>query len=243
MKLQVLVKTIIWGGTGNDTLLGNRGDDQLFGGDGNDILQGTNATAYPKAISVPAISLLAISSDLLLTSNVLANLLADNNELPIEPPIYIPTPTPLNLPTDKDVLVGGLGADIFVLGDNTIFDELTDYGSLAFYANKGNEDYALIEDFNPNEGDRLQFNKAFSYRFVESPVGLPTGTAIYASGLDGYDGDSVSSDLIAIVQTVPGSASLLPRDLIGNMGGKYLGTTIEDPFIWVGNPFSRRAPR
>jgi Ca2+-binding RTX toxin-like protein len=49
-------------------------------------------------------------------------------------------------PQDLDTLSGGTGGDVFVLGDTT------DY----YYGNAGGSDYAIITDFNPAEGDKIQ---------------------------------------------------------------------------------------
>jgi Ca2+-binding RTX toxin-like protein len=86
-----------------------------------------------------------------------------------------------------DTLTGGLGLDLFVLGD-----------ALQAYYNDGNEadggygDYGLIVDFNANQGDLIQLHGlAADYTFVTSPAGLPSGTAIF-----------LHDELVGIIQDV-----------------------------------------
>jgi Ca2+-binding RTX toxin-like protein len=69
-----------------------------------------------------------------------------------------------------DKLQGEDGADRFVLGD----------ASGAFYRGKGNSDYALIDDFKLDQGDKIQlFGSSKNYYLKENVSSLPKGTAIY----------------------------------------------------------------
>lgn len=85
---------------------------------------------------------------------------------------------------EYDVLIGGSGADTFVLGSNAVvfYDDLLT-GDL------GMDDYANILDFEIAEGDRIQLHGNSTEYSLSSTV---TGTAIYHSTL----GDN---ELIAVV--------------------------------------------
>jgi len=81
-----------------------------------------------------------------------------------------------------DILTGTPASDTFVLGDL----------NSSFYANKGEEDYALIQNFDPSS-DIIQLNGTVeNYQLGVSPVGLEEGTAILLN----------STELIGIVEGV-----------------------------------------
>jgi hypothetical protein len=83
-------------------------------------------------------------------------------------------------------LKGGAGEDLFVLGDT----------QKAYYLGQLNSDYALIEDFNRNQLDKIQLHgSAGDYRIDTDLSGLPTGDAIVSSA---------TNDLIGIVKDVKG---------------------------------------
>lgn len=91
-----------------------------------------------------------------------------------------------------DILIGDQGSDLFVLGDQ----------SQAYYNddllnNQGLRDYALIKDLKLGE-DRIQLYRG-SYRLGSSPLGMPSGTAIYVN--ESHN----SSELIAIVEGISAS--------------------------------------
>jgi hypothetical protein len=98
-----------------------------------------------------------------------------------------------------DSLKGEGGADRFFVGDSS-----------RVYYNDGNVnssgfgDYAIIEDFNPQEGDRIRLRGvAADYSLEISPQGLPNGTAIF------YRQNQTSLELIAIIRGYsPNSLSL-----------------------------------
>ncbi len=97
---------------------------------------------------------------------------------------------PLTGVGDVEILAGIDGvADTFLLGDET------DY----FYDEAGTEDVALIEQFNPSDGDRIQlYGEAADYQLVEGNIIIGQqsywGTSIF------LDGDDFDDELIAVVQ-------------------------------------------
>jgi Ca2+-binding RTX toxin-like protein len=99
-----------------------------------------------------------------------------------------------------DQLIGGVGADTFVLGnyhDN-------------YYDNAGNDDYALIKDFQWD--DRILLDRG-TYQFSASPISGISGTGIFEG-----------SELIAVVEGVDAS------DLVANDENSYTNITLaEEP--------------
>jgi Ca2+-binding RTX toxin-like protein len=136
----------LWGEEGNDQLVGDSGNDELYGGNGDDRVWGSSGNDR----------LWGERGNDQLTGDDGSDVLngygfADN---------------------ERDTLIGGTGADRFVLGDaNSIF-----------YAKNGNSDAAVIADFNRGEGDvialkKLAFNnssgdRSYGYRLVT--VGVNT---------------------------------------------------------------------
>lgn len=128
----------VYGGLGDDYIHGNAGDDALFGDQGNDILLGD-------------------------AGNDTLNGGAGNDEL------YGAQLDSMNPGTGEvDVLTGGEGADIFVLGVRN--------NPAHFYVGNGISDRAQITDFNANE-DVAQLQGSISDYFM--------GVQANASG--GYD--------------------------------------------------------
>ena len=91
---------------------------------------------------------------------------------------------------EKDVLTGGKGNDLFVLGTSkrVRYDD--------FQSNTlGTNDYALIADFRHSHGDIIQLSDKFDYRLGSSPKGAASGRALF---IDNHGGES--DELIAVVR-------------------------------------------
>ena len=91
---------------------------------------------------------------------------------------------------ESDVLTGGEGADQFWLGISKSAYKIGDNCS----STSSNDNYALIKDFNPNEGDTINLyscdpSNPQEYSLGSSPQNLPLGTAIFSE-----------NDLVAIVK-------------------------------------------
>jgi Ca2+-binding RTX toxin-like protein len=140
------------GGDGNDQLFGDSNGDVLIGGQGNDFLGGNDVLNGGNGNDLLNGE---AGNDILIGVNSTAGLPGAGNEI--------------------DTLTGGAGADQFHLGDSTsvYYD---DRSSLT----AGLNNYALLTDFNPNEGDLIQLHGSKTdYRLGVSPTELPTGIAIY----------------------------------------------------------------
>jgi Ca2+-binding RTX toxin-like protein len=182
----------IFGRGGNDAIWGNSGNDSLFGEVGDDSLSGGdgNDSLYG-----------GFGNDSLFGD-------AGNDTLVGGGSI--------------DTLIGGAGVDTFDLTFGVATSQINGINTPAGLGNSykfaGNNDYALIADFNPNE-DILRLSKfdfapgigvgivnsqiqipttTVQYAAIASPAGLPAGTAIYAANVG-----AAQPELIAILQGVP----------------------------------------
>lgn len=191
----------IWGNSGNDSLFGEVGDDSLSGCDGNDNLYGDEGNDLLGGLDGDDSLYGGFGNDSLFGD-------AGNDTLVGGGSI--------------DTLIGGAGVDTFDLTFGVATSQLnginTPVGLGNSYKFAGNNDYALIADFNPNE-DILRLSKfdfapgigvsivnsqiqipttTVQYAAIASPAGLPTGTAIYATNVG-----AAQPELIAILQGVP----------------------------------------
>lgn len=196
----------LYGGAGNDTLFGDnpfddnqlQGNDNLYGRDGNDSLSGFggNDGLYggndnDKLFGNSGNDVLfgGAGNDFLNGAGAIDRSSIDVGSVQI------------------DTLTGGAGEDTFTLQDVSP----SGFGVGPLYLGDGNNDYALITDFNQSE-DVIQLastdgnppiGDAVEYSLGASPSGLPEGTAIFADNL------GTKPDLIAILQGVsPDSVSL-----------------------------------
>lgn len=149
-------------GTDEDDIIASLGDnDTLDGKAGNDILGGKDGSD----------SLIGGLGDDILTGGGVGFL---------EDEIFITADA-----TGQDSLTGGEGSDRFVLGGKTEPGAENSSASVVHYDQAGNEDYAVITDFEPVEDVIMLGGSANDYRLVNS------GTSS-----DLYIGD----ELIAIIQ-------------------------------------------
>lgn len=179
----------LFGGNGNDTisnrgadnsfLFGGNGVDSLFGGGGNDSLFGEDGND----------DLIGFSGNDTLNGGTANDFLDGTLVARGEGEI--------------DNLTGESGADTFSLRYSIVGAEAG-----PAYAFEGNNDYALITDFNKSQ-DTIQLaefkfvdlglsleSTLVEYSLGASPEGLPQGTGIYANNL------GEKPDLIAILQGV-----------------------------------------
>ena len=165
----------IYGGEGEDSLKGNRGDDYLDGGLGNDTIYGGRENDTLQGGQGNDVLFGDLGNDSLIGVD-LNSINPGANEI--------------------DTLIGGKGNpnnghgfDSFVLGNNI----------QNFYTAGGNDDYALITDFNLSQ-DTIELKAGIAYEIQAAPDGLPTGAGIFAQG----------NELIAIL------ANVTPDDNISN---------------------------
>lgn len=171
------------GGKGRDILFGNQGIDIIYGASGKDTLYGGRGNDF-------------ISGDL---GNDFISGDRGNDIL-----------TGVNLEESSfgfdqiDTLSGGNGVDNFMLSTkaNTFYqDGNTNVPGLS--------DYALITDFNINE-DYLWLRAGPEYLIGSSPVGLPSGMAIFIDD-DGLLGLTANDELIAVIQDINPESQVLSR--------------------------------
>ncbi|MEP0888711.1 calcium-binding protein [Leptolyngbya sp. FACHB-16] len=157
------------GGNGNDFLSGGNGNDSLFGRAGNDTLGGDEGND----------SLFGGAGDDFLQGEAGSDIIfggVGNDTLTGG------GPSSYNSFGVTDSLTGGDGADSFILGDN-------------FYSYYSGDGYAVIEDWWPSEGDRIQARgDATLYQLVKNNDVL--GTTAIDTELYYFDG--TTSNRIAV---------------------------------------------
>lgn len=146
----------------DDVILGGTGKDTIRGAAGNDVitgLGGNNVLAGDQGDDILAGGGISVENNKTIRVN------GDTSGV--------------------DELFGGDGSDTFVLGGKAQQGSST----VVFYDEKGNNDYALIADFNSREDKILLGGTKDDYRLSSTSSGLPEGLGV-------YKGD----ELIAIVQ-------------------------------------------
>ena len=153
------------GGAGDDILVGSEDNDTLNGGEGNDIIAGVGGND----------SLLGEEGNDTITGGGVSF---------INDSLFVTEDA-----SGMDTLTGGIGEDLFVLGGQSSPLSAEGETVIIHYDEAGNDDYALITDFNAIE-DTINLGGATSdYHLGSPPTNLPAGTALYR-------GD----ELIAIIQ-------------------------------------------
>jgi Ca2+-binding RTX toxin-like protein len=151
---------------GNDIVYGNAGNDIIDGGNGNDKLFGGDGN--DKIFG-------GCGNDII--DGVKSNSLTQSSNFG---------------KGEIDILTGGAGKDVFVLGMAS--DAKNSLTGGKYYVGEGNCDYALIKDFNlGKKGDAIQlFGNANDYKLASVDAGLPGGVGIYTN--------DTAHDLVGIIQ-------------------------------------------
>lgn len=157
-------------GSGNDTLNGGAGNDILIGGAGNDYLVGGAGNDILIGINANSVAVSKTNGVVVLQISTSGN--PGQGEI--------------------DTLIGGDGADKFILSDSNNV-----YYNDGNAATSGNQDYALIMDFNLNE-DKIHLKGAATNYGLQTSGG---DTNIYLDN-DGIAGLSANDELIGIVKGV-----------------------------------------
>jgi serralysin len=149
-------------GSGNDVIGGSEGNDTLSGQEGNDIIAGLGGSDDLRG---------GKGNDTLTGGGISFT----------EGRLYVTTDT-----TGIDTLTGGGADDLFVIGGKS---SATSEELVVHYDEAGDNDYALITDFE-NTQDEIKLGGSIDdYRLSSSPRDLPEGTALYQE-----------NELIAIIQ-------------------------------------------
>ncbi|NJL52980.1 MAG: hypothetical protein HC930_13660 [Hydrococcus sp. SU_1_0] len=171
---------IVDGKGGNDYISADEGEDLLFGDIGNDLIQGgkDSDVIFGEA-----------GDDRLIGSDYQGNYY-DYPELANDPFAFANEPVVPNV-FEVDTFVGGRGSDTFVLGDY-------------FNAHYRGQSYAVIEDFDPATGDKLEvFGRLNDYTLGTADL---SDDGITDAVLE-YQGDA-----IAYLSNYNGT--ILPEDLV-----------------------------
>lgn len=175
---------VVSGGRGNDQLFGEGNKDTLFGGANNDFLDGGNGN--DELIG-------GLGDDELIGGLGNDSLTGGNGQ-----DTLLGTAIDGDGRREKDVLVGGAKADLFILGDRVrAFYDDGNSGTV------GMADHALISDFKREEGDQIQLHgSAADYSIGEVSRGSRSEQGIFlkTGGKDELVG-IVRSDSILLLES------------------------------------------
>jgi len=160
---------VLYGNDGSDSIYGGEGNDKLYGGRGNDELQGQagNDILYGEDDDDGLVG--GDGNDKLYGGRGNDVLTGIKNSFD-DSDLYVQYGG-----SQIDYLTGGLGADIFVLGDanHVFYDDADNSGG-------GKQGYAIITDFNYLQGDRVRLHGSFSdYVFQDTRISNVSGCGIY----------------------------------------------------------------
>ncbi|MFL9458932.1 calcium-binding protein [Tolypothrix bouteillei VB521301_2] len=176
-------RDFVYAGGGNDTVWGFGGDDGIYGYEGNDYLEGgtgndeiTGDTGQDKLVGVQASNWNAGKGEIDLLVGGSLNHFS-----------YNPTNPTVSTDTERDTFVLGDTYEAYYLGD----------GSL------GEQDFALIPDFNPSIDNIVLHGKAQDYVVGGISQNLSyQGAVINNNSLGLYLSESGGYDLVAVLQNV-----------------------------------------
>lgn len=191
---------IILGNEGNDDLFGNDGDDRLYGGSGHDSLNGGNGNDLLEGDNGPG----PFGDDILYGENGNDRLKGqDGSDYLVGgsgDDVLVGYGSGYEFGTtstdvEYDLLNGGDGADRFVLGDTQ---------SIYYQTNGSDRGFALIEDFDYVEGDKIQVHGSIDSYFK---VDQANGDALLYANND-------PNDAIALIEGGAGTSFVPGFDLI-----------------------------
>ncbi|MEH2089157.1 calcium-binding protein [Nostoc sp.] len=162
----------------NDVLTGTNGNDEIRGFRGNDTLFGLDGNDLLVG---------ALGNDILDGGN--------GND------ILVGTLSVSGV-GERDVLIGGAGADKYYLGAGETQSFFYNDGDIL---SSGIGDFALIRGFDVSQDKIVLYGSSNKYVLSRNPEGLPAGTAIY------FQQSGEVNELIGIVEGVTGL----------NLGGSY----------------------
>lgn len=191
---------IVFGRDGDDQLAGGRSNDILFGEAGNDILNGGGYGAGGNDILLGGTGndtlFGGFGNDILDGGNGNDRLNGAGGGFFANPSTNISRGA-----GEIDVLAAGAGRDTFVLWSSNGAYNPVSGGTGPSYRYEGNDDYALIADFNLRrdvielatfEGYSVSAGTVVEYSLGTSPDGLPEGTGLFVNNF------GAQPDLIAI---------------------------------------------
>lgn len=123
-----------------------------------------------------------------------------------------------------DILSGGGGADTFILGDSR--GAFYTHGDPNTYGSGSYGDYAIITDFNPDEGDRIQLHDNATYLIL------------YAQDISDADGDGNFAEGVYELYEYKGFFGVEPMAYIFTEDGVYNPESIAQYFVAASGPAS-----
>lgn len=183
------------GGKGDDTLYGGKQRDRLFGDDGNDVLRGDldNDTLFGGQGNDTLFG--GKQNDILYGDRGNDTLSGDDGNDTLDG-----TNEKFAGVGEIDVLIGGAGSDLFILGSR--FQAYYDDGNPN---SPGIDAFARITDFNIAE-DFIQLKSGLNYY-----IGSAFNTAAIYIDNDGTPGTSSNDELIGVLDNVSPAANITPR--------------------------------
>ena len=193
---------VLFGGAGDDKITGGNGSDSVFGEGDRDIVSGAfgNDTVYGGANDDLVFG--AWDDDLVYGDEGDDEVSGGSGNDSVyggqgaDTVFGVSSFSPQPGLGEIDELTGDVGSDVFKLGQVLPTGTSTVFYDDGDTETTGTNDYALISDFDLEEGDKIKLvGEKRDYSLAAAAEGFPSGTAIYLN-----DGDS--PELIAIVKDI-----------------------------------------